>query len=307
MLAWPGPEGKQVNRMVENIIFSITAYFTDKIPRIPLGRWTDQAIDFLQLHCRDSTKAISDFLEIMIKGLQEGLISIPILLMILAVAAIAWKTAGRKVSIFSLVGLLFIWNIGLWNVTMQTLAMVLAAVFMCVLLGLPLGILMAKNLAAYRIIAPILDFMQTLPAFVYLLPAIPFFGLGVVPAVITTCIFAMPPVIRLTYLGLIQVPEELMELGKSFGSTFFQMLFKIELPLARSTIMAGINQCIMLSLSMVVIAAMIGAKGLGGVVWTAIQTLNMGMGFEAGVAIVILAIILDRITSSLGNSQGKEG
>lgn len=292
---------------MENIIFSIVADITDKIPRIPLGRWTDQAIEFLQFHFRDSTLAVSDFMEIIIKGLQKGLINIPFLLVVLAVTLVAWKVASKRIAIFSLLGLLFIWNIGLWNVTMQTLAMVLAAVFMCIILGLPLGILMAKNMTAHRIIAPILDFMQTLPAFVYLLPAIPFFGLGVVPAVITTLIFAMPPVIRLTYLGLIQVPEELMELGKSFGSTFFQMLLKIELPLARSTIMTGINQCIMLSLSMVVIAAMIGAKGLGGVVWTAIQTLNMGMGFEAGVAIVILAIILDRITSSLGNSQGKEG
>ena len=284
---------------MENIIFSIVADITDKIPRIPLGRWTDQAIEFLQFHFRDSTLAVSDFMEIIIKGLQKGLINIPFLLVVLAVTLVAWKVASKRIAIFSLLGLLFIWNIGLWNVTMQTLAMVLAAVFMCIILGLPLGILMAKNMTAHRIIAPILDFMQTLPAFVYLLPAIPFFGLGVVPAVITTLIFAMPPVIRLTYLGLIQVPEELMELGKSFGSTFFQMLLKIELPLARSTIMTGINQCIMLSLSMVVIAAMIGAKGLGGVVWTAIQTLNMGMGFEAGVAIVILAIILDRITSSL--------
>ena len=302
MQVWREPEGERVNKMNHNLFLNITSYFTDGIPRIPLGRWTDQTIEFLQANCRESTQAISDFLEIVIKGLQEGLISVPPLLAILLVALIAWKLAGRKIAIFSLLGLLFIWNIGLWDVTLQTLAMVLVAVFMCILLGVPLGILIAKNETFYRIIAPVLDFMQTLPAFVYLLPAIPFFGLGVVPAVITTLIFAMPPIIRLTYLGLIQVPEELLELGKSFGSTFFQMLLKIELPLARSTIMAGINQCIMLSLSMVVIAAMIGAKGLGGVVWTAIQTLNMGMGFEAGVAIVILAIILDRITSSLGKS-----
>jgi glycine betaine/proline transport system permease protein len=199
---------------------------------------------------------------------------------------------------------MFIYNIGLWKVSMETLALVIGAVALCILIGIPLGILAAKNKSAHRIIAPILDFMQTLPAFVYLLPAIPFFGLGVVPAVLTTIVFAMPPVIRLTDLGLKQVPEELEELGKSFGSTFWQMLLKIELPLARANILAGINQCIMLSLSMVVVAAMIGAKGLGGVVWTAIQQLKMGMGFEAGVAIVILAIILDRITQNLGVKQG---
>ena len=290
-----------MNKMfLESFLFSITSFFSNGIPRIPLGDWTDAAIAFLQLNFRDTTQAVSEFLEVLIKGLQNGLISIPPLVLIIIIVLIAWRIAGKKIAIFSLLGFLFIVNIELWDVTMQTLAMVLAAVLMCIIVGIPMGILIAKNETAYRIIAPILDFMQTLPAFVYLLPAIPFFGLGVVPAVITTLIFASPPIIRLTYLGLKQVPEELMELGKSFGSTFFQMLLKIEMPLARSTIMAGINQCIMLSLSMVVIAAMIGAKGLGGIVWTAIQTLNLGMGFEAGVAIVILAIVLDRVTSSLG-------
>ena len=234
--------------------------------------------------------------------MQDFLIAIPPELIIIIVALLAWWLAGKKIALFSLVGLAFIYNIQLWDETMQTIAMVIAAVALCMIIGIPLGILSAKNQTAHRIITPILDFMQTLPAFVYLLPAIPFFGLGVVPAVITTLIFAMPPIIRLTDLGIKQVPEELVELGKSFGSTFFQMLFKIELPLARSTILAGINQCIMLSLSMVVIAAMIGAKGLGGVVWTAIQQLKMGMGFEAGVAIVIIAIILDRITQNLGKA-----
>lgn len=275
----------------------------NSIPRIPLAKWTDLAIDYLTLNYRHITKAISKHLEDIILGLRDFLLAIPPELIIIIVALIAWRLAGKKLAIFSVVGLFFIYNIMLWDATMQTIAMVISGVTLCIIIGVPIGILAAKNEVADRIITPILDFMQTLPAFVYLLPAIPFFGLGVVPAVITTLIFAMPPVIRLTSLGLKQVPEELIELGKSFGSTFFQMLFKIELPLARTTILAGINQCIMLSLSMVVIAAMIGAKGLGGVVWTAIQTLNMGMGFEAGVAIVILAIILDRITQNLGKSD----
>ncbi len=275
----------------------------NSIPRIPLAKWTDMAIDYLTLNYRDTTKAISDSLEKIILGLRDILIDIPPELIIIIIALIAWRLAGKKIALFTIAGLFFIYNIELWNATMATIAMVLSGVLLCIIIGIPLGILAAKNESAHRIITPILDFMQTLPAFVYLLPAIPFFGLGVVPAVITTLIFAMPPVIRLTSLGIKQVPEELIELGKSFGSTFFQMLFKIELPLARSTILAGINQCIMLSLSMVVIAAMIGAKGLGGVVWEAIQTLNMGMGFEAGVAIVILAIILDRITQNLGKSK----
>ena len=275
----------------------------NSIPRLPLARWTDQAIDALQARWGPSTQAFSDQMENFIKGIQHLLNSIPPELFIIAVALLAWWLTGKKMALFSLVGLFFIYNVQLWAVTMETLAMVFTAVLSCGIIGIPVGILSAKKQTAHNIIAPILDFMQTLPAFVYLLPAIPFFGLGVVPGVLTTIIFAMPPVIRLTDLGLRQVPQELVELGKSFGSSFVQMLFKIELPLARSTILAGINQCIMLSLSMVVIAAMIGAKGLGGVVWRAIQTLKFGMGFEAGLAIVVIAMILDRITQNLGKSK----
>jgi len=292
----------------------------NSIPRLPLARWTDQAIDALQARWGPSTQAFSDQMENFIKGIQHLLNSIPPELFIIAVALLAWWLTGKKMALFSLVGLFFIYNVQLWavtmetlamvftavlscGITMETLAMVFTAVLSCGIIGIPVGILSAKKQTAHNIIAPILDFMQTLPAFVYLLPAIPFFGLGVVPGVLTTIIFAMPPVIRLTDLGLRQVPQELVELGKSFGSSFVQMLFKIELPLARSTILAGINQCIMLSLSMVVIAAMIGAKGLGGVVWRAIQTLKFGMGFEAGLAIVVIAMILDRITQNLGKSK----
>lgn len=273
------------------------------IPRIPLAEWTDSAIDYLQVAWGPATRSFSEDMEAGIKAIQDGLNAVPPEILIIVFALIAWRYAGKGVGIFTLLGLLFIVNIGLWKVAMETLAMVIVAVLICITIGIPLGILAAKNKGAGNIIMPILDFMQTLPAFVYLLPAIPFFGLGVVPAVLTTVIFAIPPVIRLTALGIKQVPEELVELGKSFGSSFMQMLTKIELPLARSTMLAGINQCIMLSLSMVVIAAMIGAKGLGGIVWRAIQTLKMGVGFEAGVAIVIIAIILDRITQSLGKAN----
>lgn len=280
--------------------------FMDSIPRIPLGKWTDWSIDYLQAEWGESTQAFATGMEELIKGLQGFLINIPPELLIIVFSLLAWWLVNKKIALFTIFGLMFIYNIGLWKVSMETLALVIGAVALCILIGIPLGILAAKNKTAHRIITPVLDFMQTLPAFVYLLPAIPFFGLGVVPAVLTTIVFAMPPVIRLTDLGLKQVPEELVELGKSFGSTFLQMLFKIELPLARANILAGINQCIMLSLSMVVVAAMIGAKGLGGVVWTAIQQLKMGMGFEAGVAIVILAIILDRITQNLGKTTEKE-
>ena len=275
----------------------------DLIPRMPLNHWTDIGINYLQLRFGNSFDSLSDFLENMIISLQDYLLLMPPALLITLFALLSWKFANKKVALFSIIGMYLIYNVGLWDATMQTLAMVIGSVALCIIIGLPLGILSAKREAAHRIISPILDFMQTLPAFVYLLPAVTFFGLGVVPAVIATLIFAMPPVIRLTDLGIRQVPEELVELGKSFGSTFYQMLFKIELPLARPTIMAGINQCIMLSLSMVVISAMIGAKGLGGEVWRSIQRMEIGTGFEAGLAIVVIAIILDRITQSFGKSN----
>lgn len=275
----------------------------DIIPRIPINKWTDAGIKSLQIRFANAFDYITEFLRNFIEGFQDLLFSIPPEILILIIALLAWKFANKKVALFSIIGLYLVYNMQLWEPTMETLAMVFIAVFLCIVIGLPLGILGAKNKMAHKIIMPVLDFMQTLPAFVYLLPAVTFFGLGVVPGVIATLIFAMPPVIRLTDLGIKQVPEELVELGKSFGSTFFQMLFKIELPLARPTIMAGINQCIMLSLSMVVVAAMIGAKGLGGEVWRGIQRMEIGEGFEAGLAIVVMAIVLDRITQSFGKSN----
>ncbi|MDD3269097.1 MAG: proline/glycine betaine ABC transporter permease [Syntrophomonadaceae bacterium] len=275
----------------------------DLIPRLPINNWTDIGINYLQLRFGTSFDSLSNFLKSMIISLQDVLLFMPPALLITLIALLGWKFANKKVALFSIIGMYLIYNVGLWDATMQTLAMVIGSVAICIMLGVPLGILSAKKETAHRIISPILDFMQTLPAFVYLLPAVTFFGLGVVPAVIATLIFAMPPVIRLTDLGIRQVPEELVELGKSFGSTFYQMLFKIELPLARPTIMAGINQCIMLSLSMVVISAMIGAKGLGGEVWRSIQRMEIGTGFEAGLAIVVIAMILDRITQSFGKSN----
>jgi len=276
------------------------------IPRIPINKWTDNGINYLQDRFSGGFDAISEFLKAGISGLQDFLIIIPPEVLIIILALLAWMFVNKKAALFAIIGLYLVYNMQLWGPTMQTLAMVITSVFLCIVLGVPLGILGAKNQTAHNIITPVLDFMQTLPAFVYLLPAVSFFGLGVVPGVIATLIFAMPPVIRLTDLGINQVPEELRELGRSFGSTFFQMLFKIELPLARSTIMAGINQCIMLSLSMVVISSMIGAKGLGGEVWRGIQRMEIGMGFEAGLAIVVIAIILDRITQSFGSSNNKE-
>jgi glycine betaine/proline transport system permease protein len=188
----------------------------------------------------------------------------------------------------------------IWDETLRTLALVLTSTFIALLIGIPLGILASRNDLAESILRPILDFMQTMPIFVYLLPAVMLFNIGVVPAVLATVVFSMPPAIRLTNLGIRQVPAEMIEAAASFGSTPFQMLAKVQLPLALPSIMAGVNQCIMLALSMSVIAAMIGAGGLGGIVYRAITRLEIGSGFEGGVGVVIIAIILDRITQSVG-------
>ena len=276
------------------------------LPKIPLDRWIDSGVEYLQINFSNAFNGFTAFMKSFINGFQGAMMWVPIALMIILFVALAWYFSGLKMGIFTALGFLLIWNIGLWEASMQTLAMVLTAVLICILLGVPLGVLAAKSRTTHKIIMPILDFMQTLPAFVYLLPAVSFFHLGVVPAVIATLIFAMPPIIRLTTLGIRQVPEELIELGESFGSTFMQKLIKIELPLARSTIMAGVNQCIMLALSMVVVSAMIGAKGLGGEVWRAIQRMEIGKGFEAGLALVVIAIFLDRLTQNLTNGKRKK-
>jgi len=276
------------------------------IPKLPLDDWIDDGLDFLTDNFSFVTKAISQQMEFVIDQMVEGLMYLPPWLVIILIAVMGWRIAGRHVGILSALGLLLLWNLRLWEPTMETLTLVLVATALAVSVGMPLGILAAISPIAYRLIMPILDFMQTMPAFVYLIPAIPFFGLGVVSAIFATVVFAMPPSIRLTCLGIKQVPKELIEAADAFGSTKTQKLFKLQLPLAIPTIMAGINQTIMLALSMVVIAAMIGAGGLGGEVWKAIQRLQTGMGFQAGIAIVILAMILDRITQRIGNKNSTQ-
>jgi glycine betaine/proline transport system permease protein len=273
------------------------------VPKLPIDDWIDNGLEFLTDNFSFVTKAISEQMEFVIEKMVEGLMYLPPWVMIILIAIMGWRVAGRHVGIMSALGLLLLWNLRLWEPTMETLTLVLVATTLAISVGIPLGILAAISQIAYRIIMPILDFMQTMPAFVYLIPAIPFFGLGVVSAIFATVVFAMPPSIRLTCLGVRQVPKELLEAADAFGSTKTQKLFKLQLPLAVPTIMAGINQTIMLALSMVVIAAMIGAGGLGGEVWKAIQRLQTGMGFQAGIAIVILAMILDRITQTIGGKN----
>jgi glycine betaine/proline transport system permease protein len=212
---------------------------------------------------------------------------------------LAWRAAGWRIGLLTLAGLCFLWNLGLWAPMLATLVLVVLSTVFAVLIGLPLGIVAALHRPTWRGVAPCMDVMQTMPSFVYLIPAIPFFGLGAVSACFATIIFAAPPTIRLTALGILQVPHELTEAADAFGCTTWQKLVKVQLPQALPTIMAGINQTIMLSLSMVVIAAMIGAGGLGREVWSAIQRLEAGRGFQAGIAIAIVAVILDRVTQAL--------
>ncbi|HDR7870087.1 MULTISPECIES: ABC transporter permease [Bacillus] len=267
------------------------------IPRIPLGEWVDSFVASLYEHFEGLFRGFSYIIGGFVDLLTNFLTIIPAILMIIILCFLIWYTT-RKVSliVFTLIGLLFILNINYWAQTMQTLALVLTSVIISIIVGIPIGILASQNERFSKFLKPTLDFMQTMPAFVYLIPAITFFGVGVVPGIIASVIFAMPPTIRFTDLGIRQVPEDLIEAANAFGSTASQKLFKVQLPLATGTIMAGVNQSIMLSLSMVVTASLVGAPGLGVDVYRSVTQVNIGMGFEAGLAIVVIAIILDRIT-----------
>ena len=238
-----------------------------------------------------------------VEGLIGGLEWLHFSVLIAAFAALAFWLSGWRTALFSVLGLLLIVNIDLWESFVSTLALVVAAEVFVVLLGLPLGILAGTSTIVERLTKPVLDFMQTMPAFVYLIPSIVFFGIGIVPGIVSTVIFALPPLIRLTSLGIQQVPHDLIEASKAFGSTKRQMLFKVQLPTATPSILAGLNQSIMLGLSMVVIAALVGASGLGSEVLRGVNTLDISLGFEAGLAIVIMAIVLDRITQGLGGKR----
>lgn len=271
------------------------------IPRVPLGAWLEALTAGMVEWCSGATRAFSTVAGQGIDLLEKVLGMVPPWAFIPVVALLAWRATRKPgLGIFAFLGFGLIWNLGLWDATMSTIALVLVATGLAVMVGVPLGIAAAINTTVRRVLMPVLDLMQTMPAFVYLIPAIPFFGLGKVAAVFATVVFAMPPAIRFTCLGIRQVPGDLVECAESFGTTRWQRLVKLELPLAAPTILAGVNQTIMLALSMVVIAAMIGARGLGGEVWKAIQRLELGSGFEAGIGIVIVAICLDRVLQHLG-------
>lgn len=273
------------------------------IPRLPFAEWIDRGIDWLVTTFGTLFDGIAELLEGIVEGSVDLLDMVPSIVLAILFALLAWAISTRKIALFSLIGLLFIDYLGYWYPMLQMLALVLTSVFFAIAIGIPIGIWSSQKSGVRKIVNPILDLMQTMPAFVYLLPAIFFFNIGVVPGVVASVIFAMPPTIRLTMLGIQQVPNDLIEATEAFGSTSWQRLSKIQIPLAKPTIMAGVNQSIMLSLSMVVIASMVGAPGLGEEVYRSVTQLKTGEGFETGLSIVIVAIILDRITQHAGKNK----
>ncbi|MFD2680691.1 ABC transporter permease [Bacillus seohaeanensis] len=274
-------------------------------PKLPLADWIDQIVDVLTENLGPLFDLITEGIESFVDLFVLALTSIPALVLIAIFTGLAWWASRLSIAVFTAVGMLLIHNLGYWDGTIETLALVLTSVLISIIIGVPIGIWMSQSDRSRDIFTPILDFMQTMPAFVYLIPAILFFGIGVVPGIIASVIFAMPPTIRLTNLGIRQVPEDLIEAANAFGSTTKQKLFKVQLPLATPTIMAGINQSIMLALSMVVIASLVGAPGLGADVYRAVTQIKVGIGFESGLVIVILAIILDRISQNIGMTKQK--
>lgn len=276
-------------------MFKVSSIINILTTKIPLGNWIESFVDFLMSNFSGPLDGFSSIIESMI-GSFEAVLSFSHPLILIAIfALIAWRLKNVKLSVFVSLGLLLVLNLRMWDPLIITLSSIITSVVVALAIGIPVGILKAHNKIVHYITRPILDFMQTIPPFVYLIPALMFFGLGNVSGVIATVVFAIAPPIRLTYLGIKQVDEELKEAGHAFGVNWWQMLFKVELPGAMPSIMMGINQCIMLALSMVVIAAMIGAGGLGKPVLRSLSVVDIGLGFEAGLGVVILAMVLDRI------------
>jgi glycine betaine/proline transport system permease protein len=268
--------------------------------RIPLGDWVEEGLDWLLLNFQFVWDSIRVALRTAYERLDELLNLPPSWVMIILLAALAVYARGWRFAVGSAAALLFIDLLAQWENTMHTLALVIIACGLAALLAIPIGIVAARSQIMSALIKPILDFMQTLPALIYVLLAVLFFRVGVVPGIVATIIFAMPPGIRLTELGIRHVDAEVVEAGHAFGSSPGKILRQIQLPLALPTIMAGVNQVIMLTLSMVVLAGLVGTQGLGQAVVSAITTGNTGLGIEAGLAVVILAIYLDRVTAAIG-------
>ncbi|WP_028580463.1 ABC transporter permease [Desulfogranum japonicum] len=275
--------------------------FEDKV--IPLDSWVSQAVDFLVENYREFFQTIKWPVEKTLNALDVGLNAVHPLIIIAVIAALAYRFASKGLALFSVVTLVLIGLLGLWEDTMTTLAMVLSSVLFCMLAGVPLGICSGRSDRFEAGLRPVLDAMQTTPAFVYLVPIVMLFSVGNVAGVLATIVFALPPLIRLTSLGIRQVHPELVEAAQAFGATRWQVLHKVQIPLAMPSIMAGLNQTIMMALSMVVIAALIGAGGLGSPVILGLNTLDIGMAVIGGFGIVLLAVILDRITQAMAQKK----
>ena len=271
--------------------------------KLDLGSWVNDIVEHLLENYSDGFDSVGGVVNGFSEGIEWLLMLPPAWLLIAIFIGLGLWRIGYKFAIFTAISFVLIVLTGFWEQTVVTLGLTFSATLISLLLGIPLGIWAARSERVATIIRPILDFMQTMPAFVYLIPAAMLFGLGRVPGIIATVIFAMPPAVRLTNLGIRQVNKEIIEAGQSFGCTPRQLLFKVQLPNAMPSIMAGVNQTIMMALSMVIIASMVGAGGLGNDVLASIQRLDIGLGFESGMAVVLLAIILDRITESFGTPQ----
>ncbi|HEV3106316.1 MAG TPA: choline ABC transporter permease subunit [Trinickia sp.] len=271
---------------------------------VPLGRWVDQSVRYLLDHDSHAFDVIGRAIEGFAALVEHGLQAIPMwALMALFIGVGLWRV-GWRFAIFATLSFLLIYATGFWDQTVITLALTLSSTLISLVFGIPLGIWTAKDKRIAFVVRPILDLMQTMPAFVYLIPAAMLFGLGRVPGILSTVIFAMPPAVRLTSLGIRHVNREIVEAGQAFGCTPWQLLYKVQFPNALPSIMQGVNQTIMMALSMVIIASMVGAGGLGNDVLASIQRLDIGLGFESGLSVVLLAIVLDRITESFGRSPG---
>lgn len=276
------------------------APWDNPLPYLRIGDAFEASVDWARDDLRPLFDGLADLVDSLVEPLADLLAAPPAILVVLAFAVLGWWLRGWKFALGTALGLGLVAGMPFWTETMDTLAAVLVASALALLLAVPLGIFIAENRRASTLVRPLLDFMQTMPAFVYLIPAISFFNIGVVPGVLATVVFSMPPGVRLTELGLRQVDREVVEAGEAFGAAPWTILLRTKLPLALPTIMSGVNQVIMLALSMVVIAGMVGAGGLGEVIITALSRLQVDTGFEGGIAVVILAVVLDRLTDSIG-------
>ncbi len=278
---------------------------TAVMPDLHIGDAASDVVDWITTNLSGLLDGISGVLEFLVDMVTDALLAAPALVVVAVLTLLALLVRSWGMAVFALVGLLIVESMEMWEPAMETLGLVLVAAAIAVVIAIPVGILAARSDKVSAVVRPVLDFMQTMPAFVYLVPVVLFFGIGVVAGVCATIIFALPPGVRLTELGIRQVDSETVEAGEAFGGTSSQILRGIQLPLGLPTIMAGVNQVIMLSLSMAVVAGMVGAGGLGGEVVQAISRIDVGLGFEAGLAVVIVAVYLDRITGAIGQPTGK--